>query len=92
MKTTIAILTLVLCLSGSTTYACEQVIEYDRIIGSVKHDFEQIRILKPTFKERINQMIKEGWQPLGGIAIWTTRFGNNYAQAMVKCSTTNQRK
>lgn len=36
------------------------------------------------FKRRINEMIKDGWEPLGGISVASDGTGVLFTQAMIK--------
>lgn len=36
------------------------------------------------FKKRINEMIKDGWEPLGGISVAGNGTGVLFTQAMIK--------
>ena len=75
-------------------YACEQVTEYKFETSSLSPLGKDTGDWNPThrrssFMIKINKMIQEGWQPIGGISIYRTgEFGEyiHYAQAMVKCT------
>lgn len=36
------------------------------------------------FKKRINGMIRDGWEPLGGISVTSNGAGAVFTQAMIK--------
>jgi hypothetical protein len=58
-----------------------QVIRMDPVVGGGKHSAPRTRTLDKMIED-VNQKIREGWQPLGGVA--TDNQGRGLYQAVVR--------